>query len=934
MRTNHREHNPMKMINRKPEKPPQPPLQEGDQPIEDGFAQSGEVEGKIKRVPASAFSRISKYLLARSASILVTIFIGVFITVVIANRGGQIDATIRQEVQLRVQQESPLANIWYYDLSPENQAAIDALTQKYEREAGLSLSFLPRHLLWTVKALGLGLGKNIRVSGAPGSYYSSPGAAHIILADLPHTLMLIGAAFLLLFITGIPLALYLYRKHGSPLDRLFTLLAPVSSIPSWVMGVILVLIFAAGLQFLPPGGMYDSIPSSNAIMRVLIILKHMILPVMAIFLSMFFSCIYAWKTFFMLYANEDYVDLAKAKGLPDKLLEKQYILRPTLPYILTNFTLLLVSFWQMTMALEKVFNWPGIGRLYITSLPNFNGESMFSGVMPVVVGIVVLFAYILGVTVLVLDVIYALVDPRVRVGAEGQTVQPVVARLHRSREKNFKYQLPVPERPVSSPAKKLPREKATFSKTIKGIGAGLSGIKPIFQEIKHYPTAIFGSVIILFLVGGSIAAVTFFPYNKLAELWSENAMTGKSYVPKLAKPVWINWFRKDPLPSSIFLDSSTGTAAKAVVPFETGGVGYETLTYTFDYHYGDFPQDLTIYFDSKYKVKRPFVTLTWITPDKREIKLDNFSPESGIPFNFTRDLSPLSLLTEYPHWQNWFIVDDFNATPPFHLLFSDPAAEKAKVLQGQYTLKLDVINFEAASHVDAELILLGKVSGWAGTDYLRRDLLIPLLWGMPFALALGLIGASLTTVFSMILAATGVYFGGWLDNLVQRLIEGVMILPVIAIGVILYAYFNMNIWTFLALIALLNVFGSPTKSFRAALLQIKDSPYIEWAKASGASNMRIILHFLLPNILPMLIPQLVALIPSYVFLEATLGIFGVKSDYPTWGKVIFEALKNGAVYGSGYWVLEPIFLLLLTGLAFAMLGFALERILNPRLKTV
>jgi peptide/nickel transport system permease protein len=924
----------MKMINRKREKLPQHPLQEVDQPIEDGFAQSGDAEGKIKRIPASAFSRISKYLLARSASILVTIFIGVFITVVIANRGGQIDAAIRQDVQVQVQQESPLANIWYYDLTPENQAAIDALTQKYEREAGLGLPFLPRHLLWTVKALGLGLGKNIRVSGAPGSYYSSPGAAQIILADLPHTLMLIGAAFLLLFITGIPLALYLFRKHGSPLDRLFTLLAPVSSIPSWVMGIILVLVFAAGLKLLPPGGMYDTVPSSNAFMRVLIILKHMILPVMAIFLSMFFSCIYAWKTFFMLYANEDYVDLAKAKGLPDELLEKQYILRPTLPYILTNFTLLLVSFWQMTMALEKVFNWPGIGRLYIISLPNFNSESMFAGIMPVVVGIVVLFAYILGVTVLVLDIVYALVDPRVRVGTEGQTVQPVAARRPRSRDKSFNLVRPKLQKSASSTPKNEPRQKVTFSRTFQQVRASLNAVKPIFQEIGHYPTAIFGLVIIFFLIAGSITAVTIFPYNKLAELWSTNIMKGKSYVPKLARPVWINWFRKDPLPSSIFLDSSTGTAAKAVVPFETGGVGYETLTYTFDYQYGDFPQDLILYFTSTYKIKRPFVTLTWFTPDNRELKLDNFSPRSGIPFNFTRDLSPLPLLSEYPNWQKWFVIGDFNATPPFHLLFSDPAAEKARILQGKYSLKVDVINFEAGSTVDAELVILGQVSGWAGTDYLRRNLLVPLLWGMPFALALGLVGASLTTVFSMVLAAAGVYFGGWLDNLVQRLIEGVMILPVIAIGVILYAYLNMNIWVFLAIVALLNVFGSPTKSFRAALLQIKDSPYIEWAKASGASNMRIILHFLLPNILPMLIPQLVALIPSYVFLEATLGIFGVKSDYPTWGKVIFEALQNGAVYGSGYWVLEPIFLLLLTGLAFAMLGFALERILNPRLKTV
>ena len=87
----------------------------------------------------------------------------------------------------------------------------------------------------------------------------------------------------------------------------------------------------------------------------------------------------------------------------------------------------------------------------------------------------------------------------------------------------------------------------------------------------------------------------------------------------------------------------------------------------------------------------------------------------------------------------------------------------------------------------------------------------------------------------------------------------------------------------------------------------------------------------MPRIIPTLIPQLVILIPSYVFLEATLGIFNVYSIYPTWGRIISEALAHGGVYGSSFWVLEPIALLLLTGLAFAMLGFSLERILNPRI---
>ncbi len=73
---------------------------------------------------------------------------------------------------------------------------------------------------------------------------------------------------------------------------------------------------------------------------------------------------------------------------------------------------------------------------------------------------------------------------------------------------------------------------------------------------------------------------------------------------------------------------------------------------------------------------------------------------------------------------------------------------------------------------------------------------------------------------------------------------------------------------------------------------------------------------------------------TYVFLEATPGIFGVKSAYPTWGRIIYDALQHGAIFGSSYWVFEPIFFLLLTGLAFSMLGFALEKILNPRLKNI
>jgi len=912
--------------------PPPPPetIESKNFLIEDKSAHAGD---------SSVFLRIIKYLFVRVITISLTIFFGVFITVIFANRGGQIDDSVRWEVEQEVSKQFPNEACYYCQTTPERQALIEQLQFIYETKAGLHLTFIPRHLLWTFRSLKMDMGNAVWIQGAPGSAFPSSRAKDIILSELPHSLMLVGTSFLFIFIFGIPFALYLFRINGSRLERLFAILSPVSSIPSWVLGVILVLIFAVQLHWLPPSGMFDPIPPETTWVYISTVARHMVLPILAIILSLFFQLVYSWKSLFLLYANEDYVDLAKAKGLSQKVIEQRYILRPTLPYMITNLTLLMVSFWQMTIVLEYIFNWPGIGRLYILSLPNFFGENMFPGIMPIVVGIVVVFAYILGISVFVLDIVYGLVDPRVRVGGEKQVMKPAIVK----RTMNFNLRLRGKERVSTSygwrwqPGKGIitqEKRKISIQERIKNFGRIFSSIKPVLQELKHYPSAIFGLIIIFLLIIGSIFAVIAYPYSKLGSLWYTSLLTGKSYTPKLAEPVWVNWFRKDPLPTTYILDSRNGTAVKTVQPYIAGGVGTITMEYVINYPFGEYPQDLTLYFYTQYNQKLPFVAFTWITPDGREINFGNFSPISNVPYHLTDNSSLRKTLSGYPNWQKWFIVGGYQATPDFYLLFSDPAQEKPVILPGTYTMRINVMTFEEGTNIDAELVLLGKVSGWAGTDYLRRDLLVPLLWGMPFALALGLIGASVTTILSMFVAAIGVWFGGWLDDLIQRLIEGIMILPVIAIGVIFYAYFNIDIWIFLGLIALLNVFGSPTKSFRAAFLQVKEAPYIEAAKAAGASNMRIITHYLMPSILPILIPQLITLIPSYVFLEATLGLFGVNSLYPTWGKVIYEALKHGSAYGSSYWVLEPISLLLLTGLAFALLGFALERILNPRLREI
>jgi peptide/nickel transport system permease protein len=132
----------------------------------------------------------------------------------------------------------------------------------------------------------------------------------------------------------------------------------------------------------------------------------------------------------------------------------------------------------------------------------------------------------------------------------------------------------------------------------------------------------------------------------------------------------------------------------------------------------------------------------------------------------------------------------------------------------------------------------------------------------------------------------------------------------------------------------LSIFGGAIKTFRAIFLQVREAPYIEAARAYGASNGRIIVRYLIPRIIPVMIPSLVSGVPVYVFLEASLTLLGLGDPVlPTWGKVIEDARAQGALHnGQYYWVLQPAVLLMLVGLSFAMVGFSLDRVFNPRLR--
>jgi peptide/nickel transport system permease protein len=353
----------------------------------------------------STFMRVSRYVAVRLLSLFVTVVIGIYLTIMIANMGGYVDQIMRGEIRDRVSQ-AVIAATKNQSMDPATRQKLiqDKIAAEEER-VGLNVPVAIRNFRYLSNALTLQLGRAINMTSDAGSKQ----VRLIILERLPATLLLMGISQLFLFFSSLFLALNLSRRYGSIWDRVVVALSPTSAVPGWFYGIFMILIFASIFKILPFGGMVDSPPPSNAFDYSLSLMKHLILPATSLVLSSFFLSIYNYRTFFLIYSSEDYVEMARAKGLPARDVEQRYILRPTLPNIITNFALLIITLWTGATITETVFLWPGLGRTFYQAIGLYD--------IPIIVGSTIIYAYMLALTVFILDFIYALVDPRVKIGA-------------------------------------------------------------------------------------------------------------------------------------------------------------------------------------------------------------------------------------------------------------------------------------------------------------------------------------------------------------------------------------------------------------------------------------------------------------------------------------------------------------------------------------
>jgi len=437
----------------------------------------------------------------------------------------------------------------------------------------------------------------------------------------------------------------------------------------------------------------------------------------------------------------------------------------------------------------------------------------------------------------------------------------------------------------------------------------MSRLRRLFDGIRAYPTMVVSAVLILGLIGMSFYAIVTIPFSEAASLWSLRPQVSGD-APRFAQPTWTNLFRRDKLPETYVVRMEETEATVETINETTR---LETTLLTFDYTYSRFPNEISFVFEVASGPMKPQVTLTWVRPDGEEIELFQGIPQQSQRFRISRGIGVEAAMAAV----------------------ADGESESdAVAMQGEYALRVEAMLFDDQVKLGGKLVVYGEVYGIAGTDDLGRDLAVGLLWGTPIALMFGLLATIGTTVLAFVIAAIGSWYGGWVDAAIQRVTEVNMILPMLPIVMMIGKFMSSSLWVLLGVIVGLGIFSGSIKSYRAMFLQVKNAPYIEAARAYGASNTRIIFRYLIPRIVPVLIPNFILGIPRFIFLEASLAVLGLADpNLPTWGKILSDG--RAALYLEHYhWVLEPAILLIITGLSFSMLGYALDRVFNPRLRGI
>jgi len=444
----------------------------------------------------------------------------------------------------------------------------------------------------------------------------------------------------------------------------------------------------------------------------------------------------------------------------------------------------------------------------------------------------------------------------------------------------------------------------------------------IKREFVKSKIGLIGIGILASLIILSMIAIITIPIDTFKQ-WN-NPGSWISY-PKTSVPAWVNYFTTEKIPEHLIMDKPITVTKDDVISLTSHQFGIQ-------YHYDDFPSDFIYEFNVEYSDSQ-LLQISVIRPDQSQILLLSRS----LPYSETKVV----------HHERIFSADN-SIKKNIQIHFSEMgfynqntssedmifANRDGKVLKGDYIFLVNIYGVDKkVSIIDSKLILGGKAYGMMGTDELRRDLAVGLLWGTPLALFIGIAVAVGSVIAGLIYGVYSGFKGKKTDEAMMRFNDVIYALPALPFLIILAVTISNSIFL---LVGFLMIFGwvGIAKVSRSMALQIKTRQYVEASQMMGQKNSKIVFKHIIPQLLPYAFASIAISVPAAITTEAGISFLGLGDPtFPTWGQILHDANTYGAAArGLWWWIAPPGIMIAITGLAFVFIGNALDAIVNPKLR--
>ena len=450
------------------------------------------------------------------------------------------------------------------------------------------------------------------------------------------------------------------------------------------------------------------------------------------------------------------------------------------------------------------------------------------------------------------------------------------------------------------------------------------------REFSQSKSGMAGVIILLSLIIIMLYAILAIPLESFRQWNNPNYWIN---YPKAAAPQWTNTGLFGPKVFEHLIMTLDDASITKIVTADN--IRTEVHSYAVDFSYDSYPNDFMIPYSVKYGQIPPVLQVDIIRPDGIEFRIYYSSLPSSLAKSnenqfSSRIFSTDPIIADYLRQLNDSFRYAQDSSKPQVMIFSD--IQENKVLKGKYLIKETFYLFNDSDTVqESGLILGGRVYGLMGTDELRRDLAIGILWGAPIALFIGLSVSIGSVVIGLIYGVMAGYKGNRTDDGLMLINDIFYTLPALPLLVIMSVTLGRSIFLITGFLVIFGWAGA-AKVTRSLAMKMKNLQYVEAAKLMGQSDIKIIFKHIIPQLLPLTFASIAISVPAAILGEAALSFLGLGDpSIPTWGQILHEANSaSAASRGLWWWIVPPGVMIALTGLSFILIGNTLDSILNPK----